>query len=265
MNDRVRIHIDQGIATVTLSRPDKHNALDEAMIDGLLAAAKSIGRDSSIRSVILRGEGPSFCSGLDFASAKRNPLFLAKIFVNAPLSRMNRVQRVSLAWRDLPVPVIAVVHGKCFGGGLQIALGADFRLCTADAEFSIMEICYGLVPDMGGTVVFREQIRLDHLKELTMTGERVGAERAQAVGLVTRIEDDPEAAALELARKVARRSPDAIAMTKRLLNDISHGSLRTLLRRERWAQMRLFGRPNQKTAAKSQSLDEVTYRPRRIG
>jgi enoyl-CoA hydratase/carnithine racemase len=262
MTHRVRTDITDGIAEVTLDRPEKHNALDGPMIDALVGAARRLGKNRKVRAVVLRGEGPSFCSGLDFPSAMRDPLFIPRMFLKLPLARMNKVQRVAIAWRDLPVPVIAAVHGNCFGGGLQVALGADFRFAHPDTRMGLLEVKYGLVPDMGGIAALRQQVRTDVLKELAMTGDTVDGARALEVGLVTRVEDDPLQAAHVFAQRLAERSPDAVSTAKQLINDSLHGSLRTVLRRERWAQWRVLGRANQRTAMKKRTDKAARFSPR---
>lgn len=262
MSARVHVSIADGIAEVALARPDKHNALDGAMIDALVSTAAKLRRNRDVRVVVLHGEGPSFCSGLDFPSAKRDRWFLPRVFLKGPLSKMNKVQRVAVAWRDLPVPVVAALHGNCFGGGLQIAMGADFRIAHPDTRMGLLEVKYGLVPDMGGIAILREQLRIDVLKELAMTGDTIDAARGLNLGLVTRLDEAPLDAARAFAQRLAEHSPDAVSSAKQLINDAVHGSLRAVLRRERWAQLKVLGRRNQRVAMKKRTDPSARFSPR---
>jgi enoyl-CoA hydratase/carnithine racemase len=226
-------------------RADKHNALDQAMFDALIAAAEQLTGDPSVRAVVLHGEGKSFCSGLDVAS------FMAGSGTGGLLSRdsdraANFAQRVTYDWSFVPAPVIAAIHGNCFGGGLQIALGADIRIAAPDAKLSIMEIKWGLVPDMGLTQTLPRLIPIDVAKELTFTGRIVPGSDASALGLVTRTAADPLAAALALADEIAQKSPDAVQAAKRLYNQtwVSDDAA-AALGLESDLQTGLIGKPNQ--------------------
>jgi enoyl-CoA hydratase/carnithine racemase len=215
MTDRVLLEVRDRVAQVTLNRGDKYNGLDLPMLRGLVEVARRIEADRDVRAVILAGDGPAFCSGLDFASVGKNP----RAFVLAGLKlpgRLNLFQRACWAWRELPVPVIAVLHGHCFGGGMQLALAADFRFATPDCEFSIMEGKWGLIPDMSGSVTLRELVPIDVAKRLTMTAEVFDGRQALAYGLVTGVADDPLKEAEALAGELLARSPDAVALTKKL-------------------------------------------------
>jgi len=243
---RVAITVDGGIADVRLNRPDKLNALDPAMFEDLARAGDQLIRDGSVRVVVLRGEGRGFSAGLDFKS-----------FLNAGgsglLSRgadspANRAQRAAWVWQEVPVPVIASIHGMAFGGGLQIALGADLRYAALDAQLSIMEIRWGLVPDMSGTQTLRRLARLDVIKELTFTGRVVSGREAERLGLVTQACDDPKAKAFEVARQIADKSPDAIVAAKKLLNASALLSVEDGLVLEAELQQGLLGSPNQMEA-----------------
>jgi len=228
MSELVTIDISDHIAHVKLNRPEKMNALSAEMFTAIIAAGEKIAADKSLRVVVLSGEGRGFCAGLDFGS------FMAMgegadnkelTFFNKPEgSSANYAQLVGYIWKQVPVPVIAAVHGVAFGGGLQLALAADIRLASQDARFSVMEIKWGLVPDMSGTQTLRDLVRLDVAKELTYTGRIVEADEAAELGLVTRLCDDPVAAALEMAAEIAGKSPDAIAAGKKLLENAWHGS-----------------------------------------
>jgi enoyl-CoA hydratase/carnithine racemase len=241
---RVRIEVDEHVAVVTLTRPDKHNALDAAMFEGILGAAEQVAATAGVRAVVLHGEGKSFCSGLDVASFLNGPVSLDAL-LERDGRRANVAQRACTDWLDLPVPVIAAVHGNCFGGGLQIALGADVRIAAADARLSVMEVKWGLVPDMGITNTLPRLARVDVAKELTYTGRIVSGEEAAALGLVTRVADDPLAAARELAAEIAGRSPDAVRAAKRLYDQSWTAPLDDGLLLETELQVGLAGTPNQ--------------------
>lgn len=238
-----------GVATVTMVRADKHNALDQAMFDGLTRAAEQLAGDVSVRAVVLHGEGKSFCSGLDVAS------FMAGrggtgVLLNRDRGRLaNFAQRVSYDWSLVPAPVIAAVHGNCFGGGLQIALGADIRIAAPDAKLSVMEIKWGLIPDMAITQTLPRLVAIDVAKELTFTGRVVSGRDAVALGLVTRTDDDPLAAVMALAEEIAGKSPDAVRAAKRLYDETWAGNdAAAALLRESELQSALIGKPNQVAA-----------------
>jgi enoyl-CoA hydratase/carnithine racemase len=243
IEQRVTITVDGGVADVRLSRAAKLNALDPPMFEALACAGDRVRADSSVRAVVLSGEGKGFCAGLDFKS------FLSAggsdLFSRGTESPANGAQRAAWVWQEVPVPVIAAVHGVAFGGGLQIALGADIRYATPDAELSVMEIKWGLVPDMSGTQTLRRLVGLDVAKELTFTGRIVSGKEAETLGLVTRTYDDPRARALEVAREIAGRSPDAVRASKKLLNASALVSVEEGLGLEAELQRRLLGSPNQ--------------------
>jgi len=210
-----------GVALVKLSRPDKMNALDMGMFRELAAAARALASDSAVRAVIVHGEGRAFCAGLDVRSVC-SP-FAAKANMRELLHRpegevSNLVQDVGYLWRRIPAPVIAVPHGVCFGGGLQIALGADMRIAAPDCKFSVMEAKWGLVPDMSATVTLRELVPKDIAMDLTMTGRIFDSAEALTLGLVTRVAEEPLAEAQRLALAIAERSPESTAAAKRLLH-----------------------------------------------
>jgi enoyl-CoA hydratase/carnithine racemase len=245
MSERVRIEVADHVATVTLSRPDKHNALDGAMFEGILAAAEEVGSTPGVRAVVLHGEGPSFCSGLDVASLAGGPIDLLS---RGDGRRANLAQRACTDWIDLPMPVVAAVHGNCFGGGLQIALGADVRFAAPDARLSVMEVKWGLVPDMGITSTLPRLARIDVAKELTFTGRIFSGAEAVELGLVTRVADDPLVAARELAAQIAERSPDAVRAAKRLYDTTWNAPVEEGLLLETELQVGLIGSPNQMAA-----------------
>src|SRR4051812_48306145 len=244
MSERVRIEVADHVATVTLTRPDKHNALDGAMFEGILAAAAEVGATPGVRAVVLHGEGPSFCSGLDVASLASGGVDI----LERGEHRANVAQRACTDWIDLPMPVIAAVHGNCFGGGLQIALGADIRIATPDARMSVMESKWGLVPDMGITSTLPRLVRIDVAKELTYTARVLSGAEAAELGLVTRVAEDPLAAARELAAEIAARSPDAVRSAKRLYDESWNAPAEAGLLLETELQRALIGSPNQLAA-----------------
>src|SRR4051795_2177406 len=209
MSERVRIEVADHVAVVTLSRPDKHNALDYAMFEGILAAAEEVAATPGVRAVVLHGEGPSFCSGLDIASFLNGPVSL-EVLGERNGGRANFAQKTCIDWIDLPMPVICAIHGNCFGGGLQIALGADIRFAAPDARMAVMEAKWGLVPDMGITSTLPRLVGIDVAKELTYTARIISGAEAGELRLVTHVADDPLAAARELAAQIADRSPDAV-------------------------------------------------------
>lgn len=240
---------DGGVATVTMVRTDKHNALDQAMFEGLMNAAAQLAQDNSVRVVVLHGEGKSFCSGLDVASFMSGSGGTGVLLERDSDRVANFAQRVAYDWSLVPAPVIAAIHGNCFGGGLQIALGADIRIAAPDAKLSIMEVKWGLVPDMAITQTLPRLVPIDVAKELTFSGRIVPGSEALALGLVTRISDDPLASALELADEIARKSPDAVRAAKRLYDEtwLSNDAA-AALKRESELQVGLIGKPNQLAA-----------------
>lgn len=264
---RVIVEVDgDGIATVSLNRADKHNALDLAMIEALVDAAATLRKRRDLRVVIVRGLGPSFCSGLDVGAVLKQPLKMVRSFATYGVRQQNLFQRVGLCWRALPVPVIAAIHGNCFGGGLQIVLGADFRIATPDARLSVMEIKWGLVPDMSGTVTLRDLLPLDVAKKLAMTGQIVSGEQAAALNLVTDIADDPYAEAVGLARTLVAQSPDALAGIKQLFDRNWMNSQRQALTLERKVQLRMLASANHRETIKAHGEKRPPrFKPRRFG
>jgi enoyl-CoA hydratase/carnithine racemase len=248
---RVLVEVEDHIAVVTLNRPEKHNGLDKQMMDELMSAAKSIRKNRDIRAVVMTAKGDSFCAGLDFSFVAKNPGFIARYFLKRPWGRDNRFQRVANCWRDLPVPVIACVHGNCFGGGFQIILGCDFRIATPQAQLSIMEMKWGLIPDMSGTVNLSRLTRLDIAQELTMTGRIFTGVEGYQYGLISHLEEQPFERSMTLAREISSKSPDAIAATKYLFKKIWKKDSRGALLWERLTQLRLLGRKNQRIAMKN--------------
>lgn len=258
MSERIKIHIHDGVADVRMNRPEKLNALDQAMFDGLIEAGTRLAADRSVRCAVLSGEGRAFCAGLDFmsfmamAGGGARPSDTGSRLLKRPEgSPGNFAQTAAWVWMSLPVPVIAAVHGVAFGGGLQIALGADMRVVAPDARLSVMEIKWGLIPDMTGSQTLRHLVRLDVAKELTFTGRIVSGEEAVRLGLATRVSDRPLEDALALAAEIAQKSPDAIRAGKRLLNEAMRNSLEEGLRLEERLQLGLIGTPNQVEAVQA--------------
>ncbi|WP_022719956.1 crotonase/enoyl-CoA hydratase family protein [Rhodopseudomonas sp. B29] len=258
MNDRVTVTIKDGVADVRLVRADKMNALDAAMFDALVATTERLSTEKGVRVVVLSGEGKAFCAGLDmgrFAAMNEGggngiPGGEFRDLTKRTHGLANAPQQAVWGWRMLPVPVIAAIHGVAFGGGFQLALGADIRLMAPDARMSIMEIKWGLVPDMAGTPVLATLMRDDVLRELTYTGRIFSAQEALSYGLATRIVDDPRAAALEMAAEIAGKSPDAIRAAKRMFNKLSVDPGPALLA-ESVEQQKLIGSSNQTEAVRA--------------
>jgi len=250
MEDRITVDIQGGVADVRLVRVDKMNALDDAMFDALIKTGERLKTEAGVRAVVLSGAGRAFCAGLDMgnfdkmASGERKG---GTGLVETPRTEggSNRAQHAVMVWREIPVPVIAAVHGVAFGGGFQLALGADMRFVTPDARMAVMEIKWGLVPDMAGIALLRRLIRDDQARELTYSGRQFTGEEALSLGLATRVCADPYAEALAFARDVASKNPDAIRADKRLMNLADDGDQRAILLAESVEQSALIGSPNQ--------------------
>jgi enoyl-CoA hydratase/carnithine racemase len=250
MEDRITVDIQGGVADVRLVRVDKMNALDDAMFEALIKTGERLKTEAGVRAVVLSGAGRAFCAGLDMgnfdkmASGERKG---GTGLVETPRTEggSNRAQHAVMVWREIPVPVIAAVHGVAFGGGFQLALGADMRFVTPDARMAVMEIKWGLVPDMAGIALLRRLIRDDQARELTYSGRQFTGEEALSLGLATRVCADPYAEALAFARDVAAKNPDAIRADKRLMNLADDGDQRAILLAESVEQSALIGSPNQ--------------------
>jgi enoyl-CoA hydratase/carnithine racemase len=258
MSERISVSMREGIADVKLNRPDKLNALDQDMFAALAKTGRALAGDRSVRSVVLSGEGRAFCAGLDFtgfmamagegsasSAPRRNPL------ERVEGSPANFAQSAAYVWVELPVPVIAAVHGVAYGGGLQLALGADIRFVAPDARLSVREIQWGLIPDMTGTQTLRHLVRQDVARELTYTGRIVSGTEAVELGLATRVSETPYQAALEIAAEIASRSPDAVRAAKELLTAAPLVSIEEGLALEEKLQRSLIGRPNQVEAVQA--------------
>ncbi len=256
MKDRVSIDLKDGVADVRLIRADKMNALDPAMFEGIIEAGARLADMKGLRCVVLSGEGKAFCAGLDMGSfaameAQGDKVPGVRDLTVRTHGIANRPQQCAWLWRELPVPVIAALHGVAFGGGFQIALGPDIRYAAPDTRFSVMEIKWGLVPDLAGTQLMRHLAREDIVRELTYTGCIFNAEEAQQYGFVTRIVADPRAAAFETAKEIAGKSPDAVRAAKRLMNLAVATDAKTGLMAESIEQQKLIGAPNQLEAIMS--------------
>ncbi|SFO44749.1 Enoyl-CoA hydratase/carnithine racemase [Variovorax sp. PDC80] len=262
MTERIEtIRHPDGVVELQLDRADKMNALDPAMFDALIAAGEALRADATVRAVVIAGRGKAFCAGLDMASFQRMEQGAAGEVLGQSAGGAglvarthglaNAAQQVAMVWREVPVPVIAAVHGVAFGGGLQVALGADIRIVAPDTRLSVMEIKWGLVPDMGGMVLMRELARSDVVRELTYTGRVFSGEEALQLGFATRLSADPLAEALAMAHEIAGKSPDAIRAGKRLLNASLAHSAAELLIAESVEQQALIGSPNQVEAVRA--------------
>jgi enoyl-CoA hydratase/carnithine racemase len=255
MSDRVLVTISDGVADVTFNRADKRNALDNAMFLAIAEAGERLKSEPGVRAVVLSGDGASFCAGLDFSSfqamAGSDDTTSAAASAEGSPGRMeeDRIthlgQQVAWVWQEVPVPVIAAVHGHALGGGLQIALGADIRIVHPDTKLSVREVHWGLVPDMTGTFVLSKLVRPDIAKELTFTARIVSGAEAAELGLATRLSDDPKADAMALAREIAAMSPGAVRGSKALFNRIFDEGAADQFEAERRTIGAQIGSPNQ--------------------
>ena len=249
-----------GVVELQLARAEKMNALDPAMFDALIDAGERLRSDTEARAVVISGRGKAFCAGLDMQSFERmdqggiNVMGEGVAGVDLLVRThglANAAQQVAMTWRNVPVPVIAAVHGVAFGGGLQVALGADIRIVAPDTKLSVMEIKWGLVPDMAGMVLMRELARTDVVRELSFTGRIFSGEEAFKMGFATRLSAEPLADALQMAHDIATKSPHAIRAGKRLLNaSLSHSTAEMLLA-ESVEQKALIGSANQLEAVRA--------------
>ena len=256
MSELVTIEIhSSGVADVRLNRPEKLNALSPQMFDAISEAGESLIENKSVRAVVLSGNGRGFCAGLDFSGFRGMAGDVARepVARRAPPSDKpeNAAQRPGMVWKDVPVPVIAALHGVALGGGFQIAMGADIRIAAPDARFSVMEVKWGLIPDCSITQTLRDLVRLDIAKELTFTGRIFDGREAAELGLVTRLSESPFDAAMELAEEIASKSPDAVRLAKQLLETSWRADPATGLKLEARLQGRLIGSPNQVEAVKA--------------
>lgn len=258
VDERVSCTVADGVADVQLTRPEKLNALDPAMFEALVATGLRLCEDHSVRAVVLSGAGRGFCAGLDFSSFRAMAADGQPGRPTQPTSAQRPIgparalgQQAAYVWTHLPVPVVAAVHGVAFGGGLQVALGADIRIVAPDAELSVMEIRWGLVPDMTATQVLPDLVGRDVAKELTFTGRVVSGEEAVDIGLATKVASDPLAAARALAAEIATKNPAAVRHAKRLLEAAGRVSLADGLAAEQECISELIGSPNQVEAVQA--------------
>ena len=244
---RVSIVHKNHIAHVRLTRSDKMNAVDQEMITAVIAAGEEIAA-SDARVVVISGEGKAFCAGIDISGLSgmigKDPAELLMPRTHGD-GTTNQWQEFAMVWARMDIPVIAAVHGVCFGAGIQLALGADIRIASPDAQFAVMEMKWGIVPDMGGMVLLPKLVRSDVLRRMTYTAEPVGAEQAERWGLVTELADDPLAAAQKLAETIAGKSPSAIRAAKRLIAVAETSDAKTVLDAESREQVALMGKPHQ--------------------
>ncbi|MFN0093042.1 MAG: crotonase/enoyl-CoA hydratase family protein [Acidimicrobiales bacterium] len=259
MTDRVTIQIERGVADVRLNRPEKLNALDLPMFAALIEAGEAVAADPTVRAVVLSGEGRGFCSGLDFSafqamSGERRGEGGGGVGENLFAKRFgvaNAGQQAVYVWSSMAAPVIAAIHGPALGGGAQLALGCDLRIVSPDAQLSILEIRWGLAPDMTGTQTLPRLVGLDVAKELTFTGRMVSGEEALRIGLATRLSERPRDDALALAQEIAAKNPHAIRGAKALLDQSCRVSLSEGLAAEERTIKALIGSPNQREAVKA--------------
>lgn len=251
----VTIDMQDGVADVRLNRPQKYNALSPEMFAAIVAAGEQLSADHGVRAVVLSGNGPGFCAGLDMTSMSGLGSGEGSGGGGQLLARDERpenfAQRPAMVWKRLPVPVVAALHGVAYGGGAQIALGADIRIAAPDLKMSIMEIKWGLVPDMSISQTLRDVVPLDVAKELTFTGRIFSGDEAQELGLATYVDADPHGRAMQIAREIASKSPDAIRAGKKLLEEVWHADERTGLELESSLQTALIGQPNQLEAVRA--------------
>lgn len=248
MNDRVSIAVENHIADVRLTRADKMNALDPAMFAGIIAAGEELASMKGVRAVVLSGEGRSFCAGLDMQSMAGGGASASAgtgSLTDRTHGNANTFQQVAMLWRKLPMPVIAAVHGVCFGGGLQIASGADIRVIAPDARLAVMEMKWGLIPDMGGYALWRGMVRDDVLRELTYTNREFSGAEALGLGFATYVNENPHARAMAIAHEIANRNPDAMREAKALFNEFPDLDEDEILMAESVRQARVIRTPNQ--------------------
>lgn len=245
-SERVSIELaENGVAQVRLNRPDKMNALDPAMFEAIIAAGEELRTMKGLRAVVLAGEGRSFCAGLDVSSFTASPDGTRKPLTERTHGNANTFQEVAMTWRKCPVPVIAAVHGVCFGGGMQIASGADIRVVHPASRMAIMEMKWGLVPDMGGYHLWRGMVRDDVLRELVYTNREFTGEEAKEYGLATFVSEDPLGKANDIANTIADRNPEAIRAAKRLSDAMLEKSGDEILMEESVEQSAIMRKPNQ--------------------
>lgn len=246
--ERVKIEINNHIAVVTFNRPEKMNALDPTQFRAIIEAGEKVDKDASVRVVVLNGAGRAFCAGLDVASFSTANEVTGEPLETRTHGVANTWQQAVWVWRALSVPVIAAVHGVAFGGGLQIMLGADIKYIKADTKLSVMEMKWGLIPDMAGTQLMRHSVRDDIIRELTYTNRIFSGEEAVKYGFATHLSEDPMDDAMKLATEIASKSPSAVVKAKKLLNAAPYLSVEDGLMLESIAQGQIIRKKNQMEA-----------------
>ena len=252
----IQVSVSQNILTVTLNRPQKKNALSFKMINELIEVAEHIRKDKSLRAVILNGSGNTFCAGIDLGNLNnpKNQIFALWELVKPWQSIF---QRVCLVWRDLPIPVIAVLEGYCIGAGMQLALACDVRISHPDCKLSIMEAKWGLVPDMGLTQSAFGVVRQDVLKEIAMTARTIDATEGKELGLISHCNESPLEQAQQLAEELAQRSPDAVLASKRIVNAMHHQPALSLYLEKVWQIKLMLGRNRKLALRKAKQTSTV--------
>ena len=248
MSELVTISIENNVADVRLNRPEKYNALSFDLINAIANAIKRLEKEPGVRVVVISGEGKSFCAGLDvenFAALQSGDNKFPNLTERYENRTSNIYQYIGYGWKELPVPVIAAIHGVAVGGGLQIAMGADIRFSTPDAKFSIMEMKWGLIPDMSISQTIRDVLSIDVAKELIYTGRMIQGEEAARLKMVTHLSEKPYEDAMALAKEIASKNPDAVRAAKKLINNVWHGDSARGLMMESELMMTLMGSPNQ--------------------
>lgn len=262
-NDRVTVTISDGIADVRLDRADKRNALDPAMFEAIAKAGNDLVTNREIHAVVLSGNGNSFCAGLDFGSfqsmadsgksdsSNGNKSSSQNAGAMQPGAITHLAQQICWVWQEVPVPVVAALQGHALGGGMQLALGADIRVAHGETQFAMREVHWGLIPDMTGTLMLSRLVRDDVAKDLVFSARIISGVEAHALGVVTRLSDTPFETAMQIAREIADRSPDAVRGAKALINRLSNEGAAEHFAEERRIIYSLIGKPNQVEAVMS--------------
>lgn len=263
---RLGYEVRGDIALVSLNRANKLNAFDEMMFEDLIKVQKHIRHDRNLRAVIIKGEGSDFSSGLDIKSVMTNPKAVLRIFWKWLPWQANKVQKVSVGWRRLSIPVIFAIHGRCWGAGMQTALGGDFRFVAPKSSLAIMEARWGLIPDMAGSLALREMMSIDKALDYTMTAREILPKEALDAGLVTRVVDDPFEEAYKFALQLTEKSPDALAAIKKLYQFAWHHNDYSLLAKEWLLQWRMLVGRNRKVALQKAmgQGEQIRYFPRSL-
>ncbi|MGB1140464.1 MAG: crotonase/enoyl-CoA hydratase family protein [Halioglobus sp.] len=259
-SEALQVTRNDHIAHVRLNRPEAHNAIESGIMNGLIDFARSMQDPGDIRTIVISGNGRSFCAGLDmsaFAEMQSGELSGDRDDVAAALRDIspggaNRAQQVGWLWQEVPIPVIAAVQGAALGGGLNLALGADIRIVHPDATLAFVEITWGLLPDMSASQSLRRLVALDRIKELVFTGRKFSGEDALRYGIATEVSESPVEDALAMAATIARHNPDALRAAKQLLNQSALVSVADGLAHEAAVTSRLLGTPNQLEAVGAQ-------------